>query len=125
MSTTDSTSLSATSLARYGCYVGLACGAALIVAGFYAMAQTEAPPAFQIALLLTGVLEALACVKALRKNRAAWSLATALNGTLAFAFFFGTGPLSDALQINLLLGFVPCIVFLVATILLSLGSDEY
>ena len=126
MTKSDSKPIPASSLARIGCYTGFLIAAVLVVASIHGAATgSEAPIPFQIAMLMTGLIEGLVCWQALRGNRVGWSFAMALNGTLTLAFFFGSPSVRDGLGVNTVLSLVPCLVFMVATIFLTLGSEDY
>ena len=104
----------------------MAIAAVLVGASLYMFAVgTDEPYVFKVALLLTGVVEATVCFYALRGSRVGWSFALALNGTLSGALFFGSPKVRDAVGVDLSLGLLPCLLFLVTTILLALSSREY
>ncbi|MEM9488138.1 MAG: hypothetical protein AAGC55_03280 [Myxococcota bacterium] len=121
-------SLPPNSLVRYGCYVGLAIAAALFGTGVYLLlgsAGDEQSPPFIVALLVTGLIELICCVTALRGHVAGWAFATALNGTLGVAFFFGAPVVRDGLGSGIALGLLPCVALFTATVLLVVGRGDF
>lgn len=117
--------LPANSLARYGSYLGLVAG--VVLAGFalrMLFGGSDMPAPFQIAVLLSGVLECVLGVATVRRSRAAWAFALSLNGTLAAIFLFGAPKLRDAFEVSMLIGMLPTVGFAAITALLALGSED-
>ena len=113
-------------MARYGCYLGLLAGLALAGYGLSILVSGTAQSLpFKLAFLAGGVLECVLCVHALRRSRVGWSFATALSGTAAVVFLFGAPKVRDGLEVSIALGFIPCLVFSVITVLLALGFEDY
>lgn len=126
MSNTRSSILPSNSPARVGCYLGLIAALGLLGSALH-LISSGSPSAMplKLAILAAGVIEAASCYYAILRNRAAWSFAIALNGTLSIVFLLGAPKIRDAWEISLALGFVPAALFIMITSLLGATSDEF
>jgi hypothetical protein len=112
--------------ARFGCYLGLLAAAVLAGYGLYMLfGGSDMPIAFQVSLLLGGVLQAILCLTTLRRSRAAWAFALSLNGTLGVVFLFGAPKLRDAFDMSMIAGLVPALTFGVITMLLATATEDF
>ncbi len=106
--------------------VGMLAGVCLLGYGAWSMFQPDAPPApFSVAMALAGAAEWLLCFLAVRRSRAAWSFALAVNGVGFVVFLFGAPKVRDGLDTSLLVGVAPALIFLVITVLFGMASREY
>lgn len=106
--------------------LGMLAGVCLFGYGVWSMFQPEPPPApFSVSMALAGAVEWLVCFMAVRRSRAAWSFALALNGTGCAVFLFGAPKVRDGLETSLAIGLAPAVIFLVITILFGMASNEY
>ena len=126
MSNKQSRSLSVNSLALYGCIAGFIVAFGLVVAGVFLFANGGGEPiAFRVGLIVTGLVEAWVCYLAIQGNRAGWSFALAISGTLTVAFLFGAPSVAEGLETSTVVGGSPSVLLLLTTIFLAVGSDEY
>jgi hypothetical protein len=112
--------------ARVGGVVGLlAAVGAVAYALWMLVGGIPNPLPFKLAFFFGGLLEAVCCAYALLHNRTGWALAVALNGALTLLFFFGSAKVRDGFDVSLAMGFLPCVLFGVVTVLLALGQSNY
>lgn len=126
MSNKQSTILPSTSLALFGCCGGFVAALGLFIAGVSLFVNAGGEPlAFRVALVVGGLVLGWACYLALFRNRAGWSFAVAICGTLTLAFLFGAPSVADGLGTTMAVGGAPSLLFLLTTIFLAIGGDEY
>lgn len=126
MSETRSPLLPTGTPVRFGCYLGLLSALVLTGYGLYLfIVGTDMPMPFPVSLLFGGVLQAILCLKTLRRSRAAWAFALSLNGTLGAVFLFGAPQLRDAFDMSLIVGLVPALAFGVITMLLATATEDF
>jgi hypothetical protein len=118
--------LAARAPGRFAGYLGMLCGAGLIVLAVRIWIGDNAmPPALPVGLGIVGVAQ-IACARfALRRVRAAWAFALSINATAFLIFLFGAPKLRDAAEVSIALALLPAVVFAAITTLYALSADEY
>ena len=117
--------LGITTVGGIGALVAMALGVGLIALGaLTAPGKHPLPTPLMIALLLAGSLEAALGFFTLRRVRAAWAFATSLAGTAAVAFLFSAPKIRDALEIELGVALLPCLVGAAACIMLAMAAPD-
>ncbi len=117
--------LGITTVGGIGAMVAMALGVGLIaLAAVTAPGEHPLPAPLMVALLLAGSLEAALGWYTLRRVRAAWAFATSLAGTSAVAFLFSAPKIRDALEIELGVALLPCLVGAAACIMLAMAAPD-
>ena len=118
--------LESRSPAFVGAGIGMLAGVCLFGYGLWGLFAPEPLPApLGVALILSGAIEWLCCFLAVRRNRAGWSFALALNGVGAAIFLFGAPKVRDGFDTNLAVGLIPFVAFLTITILFGMSSRDF
>lgn len=119
-------SLSGSSVAGIGCYIGLIAGVILLGYGLkLVVGESDTQIPFRVALCIAGGLQILVCAGSLKRRRTAWAFALSLNGTLGVIFLFGATRIRDAFEIPSLLSILPALAFALVTTLLALGAERF
>jgi hypothetical protein len=107
-------------------------GAALlgvVLLGFGGYALFERGPTLRplsIALILTGAAQIILGWRSIAvRSRGAWSFLMSINGTLFVVFLFGSPKLRDEFHTPLGVALIPCVLFAIVTVMLSLSAREY
>jgi hypothetical protein len=101
-------------------------GVVLLGFGGYALIERNATlRPLSVALILVGAAQIALCVRAIFRSRPAWSFLMSINGTMFVVFLFGSPKLRDEFQTPLLVALIPCVLFAVTTVLLSLSARDF
>ena len=117
--------LGMTTVGGMGALVAMALGVGLFALGAVtAPGDHPLPGPLMIALLLAGGLEFALGWFTLRRVRAAWAFATSLAGTASVAFLFSAPKIRDALEVELGVALLPCLVGAAACIMLAMAAPD-
>ena len=117
----------------YAAIAGFVLGLATVCFGLFLMAKGGTPAAMHIALVVVGLIEGATSFYTLRGLRVAWAFALSINGTVALTMLMSAPRIRDAIQeplevsvgTALVLALIPCILFSIVLVLLSLSQDEF